>query len=284
MRFGERISRAIPCPVKSSALIVKFSYRYPAYWHVDFKPSPPKRGVSGSRVNPAVTVVVVQRIQFFGNAELAQVVHAGNVAALAFYPSDSGQEHGGENRDEGDDDDGEVDVLARALTLRDAHQKTQIADPIDDKSFLAINGVGLNKLEKFGQVFIKTICVYTKKHKINSVAVPTKVEVERPVKVITKSTVFYIKTKELVQKKIPIKRIAKHQDLAINTVINHLEKLIDAGERLDLDYLKLPRDRYEIMTKAFKTCGDEKLKPVFEYLKGKYDYDELKLVRVLLRT
>ena len=38
------------------------------------------------------------------------------------------------------------------------------------------------------------------------------------------------------------------------------------------------------MRKAYLKCGDEKLKPVFEYLGGKYTYDELKLVRVLLRA
>jgi hypothetical protein len=60
--------------------------------------------------------------------------------------------------------------------------------------------------------------------------------------------------------------------------------MIDAGEVLDLEYLKLPRDRYEVMRKAYLKYGDEKLKPVFEYLAGKYTYDELKLVRVLLRA
>ena len=59
---------------------------------------------------------------------------------------------------------------------------------------------------------------------------------------------------------------------------------IDAGEVLDLEYLKLPHDRYDVMRKAYLKCGDEKLKPVFEYLNEKYTYDELKLARVLLRA
>jgi len=37
------------------------------------------------------------------------------------------------------------------------------------------------------------------------------------------------------------------------------------------------------MKNAFRECGDEKLKPVFEYLDEKYSYDELKLARILLR-
>jgi ATP-dependent DNA helicase RecQ len=84
-------------------------------------------------------------------------------------------------------------------------------------------------------------------------------------------------------KKISFARIAKHQNIKPDTVVNHIEKLIDAGENIDLEYLKLPRDRYEAMSRAFKICGDERLKPAFEYLQGKYPYDELKLARILMR-
>ncbi len=78
--------------------------------------------------------------------------------------------------------------------------------------------------------------------------------------------------------------MAKNQKLAPNTIINHIEKMIDAGEIIDLEYLKLPRNRYEVMARAFEVCSDEKLKPVFDNLQGKYSYDELKLARVLLRA
>ena len=88
--------------------------------------------------------------------------------------------------------------------------------------------------------------------------------------------VFFLKTKELLLKKVSIKRIAKHQSLTPGTVINHLEKMLDAGEKLDLEYLKLPKDRFEVIKAVFAEVGDEKLKPVFEYLDGKYNYDELK--------
>jgi ATP-dependent DNA helicase RecQ len=85
-------------------------------------------------------------------------------------------------------------------------------------------------------------------------------------------------------KKIPVERIAKHQDIQPSTVVNHIEKLIDAGETLDLEYLKLPLDRFRVMEKAFTEVGDEKLKPVFEYLKGNFSYDELRLARALMKS
>ena len=99
----------------------------------------------------------------------------------------------------------------------------------------------------------------------------------------TQKPTFYLKTKELLIKKTSMERIAKRQDLAPSTIINHIEKIIDAGEIINLAYLKLPRNRYETMKTAFAECGDEKLKPVFEYLNGQYSYDELKLARILIR-
>ena len=150
--------------------------------------------------------------------------------------------------------------------------------PKDTKSFSKIAGVGAKKLDQYADIFLEVINYFSKTH--NLVA-PEKVEA---IDVKVKQPTYFLKTKELIQKKVPIARIAKHEKLSQDTIINHLEKMIDAGEILDLEYLKLPRDRYEIMRKAYLKCGDEKLKPVFEYLGGKYTYDELKLVRVLLRA
>lgn len=156
--------------------------------------------------------------------------------------------------------------------------------PVDKNSFGTISGVGVRKLEQFGDIFIKIIKDFAEENNISSITISGKVGEEREVVVKMVKPQFYVKTKELLQKKIPIERIAKHQNLAVGTVVNHLEKIVDSGERLDLEYLKLPKDRFEGMKAGFEKCGDEKLKPVFDYLKGKYSYDELKLVRVLLRS
>jgi ATP-dependent DNA helicase RecQ len=150
--------------------------------------------------------------------------------------------------------------------------------PSDLKSFSKISGVGVKKLEQYGDIFLEVIKFFIKTNNISS---PEKSE---PVDVKVKQPTYFLKTKELIQKKVSLPRIAKHEKLSQDTIINHIEKMIDAGEILDLEYLKLPRDRYDVMRKAYLKCGDEKLKPVYEYLEGKYTYDELKLVRVLLRA
>jgi ATP-dependent DNA helicase RecQ len=155
--------------------------------------------------------------------------------------------------------------------------------PTEQKTFADISGVGKQKLEQFGDIFTRLIKEFAKDNHLESLAKAKSSEMIIDIKEPARPQ-FFQKTLELVQKKIPVERIAKNQNLVVGTVINHLEKMLDAGVSLDLDYLKLPRDRFETMTKAFATTGDEKLKPVFEQLKGKFTYDELKLARVLLRS
>lgn len=150
--------------------------------------------------------------------------------------------------------------------------------PKDAKSFSKISGIGIKKLEQYGDIFLEVINYFVK---TNNLVPPEKAEA---IDIKVKQHTYFLKTKELIQKKVPLARIAKNEKLSQDTIINHIEKMLDSGEILDLEYLKLPRDRFEVMRKAYLKCGDEKLKPVFEYLEGKYTYDELKLARVLLRA
>ena len=60
--------------------------------------------------------------------------------------------------------------------------------------------------------------------------------------------------------------------------------MVQAGEEINLDYLKEPLDRYHAMKAAFEISGIERLKPVFDHLGEEYSYEELKLARVLLKN
>jgi ATP-dependent DNA helicase RecQ len=153
--------------------------------------------------------------------------------------------------------------------------------PQNQEEFEKISGVGATKLKKYSDYFLDIITRYTLENKITP---PQRQKTNEVKTVVVRQKKYYTKTKELLIKQIPLKQIAHNQDLKISTVINHIEKLIDDGEKIDLSYLKLPRNRFEQIKQAFTECGDEYLKPVFEYLGGIYDYDELKLVRILMRT
>ncbi len=155
--------------------------------------------------------------------------------------------------------------------------------PQNKNDFALISGVGAKKLIKFSKYFLQSINNFTKKNNLTPQQFPTAKIIKNSEIKQTKQK-YYQKTHELLNKKIPLDRIAKHQNLKINTIINHIEKLLDDNTKLDLDYLKLPQDKYQTIAQAFNKIGDEKLKPIFEHLHKKYNYDDLRLVRILLRA
>lgn len=157
--------------------------------------------------------------------------------------------------------------------------------PQNKEEFSKIAGVGAKKLEQFSEDFLKIIKKYCQENNIESIHKELgDIKEKRVIKNTAPKPKFYTKTRELILKKVSIERIAKNQNIKSDTVVNHLEKMIDAGVTLDLEYLRLPSDRYQKIKKAFEACGDERLKPVYEYLDGRYNYDEIRLVRVLLKT
>lgn len=155
--------------------------------------------------------------------------------------------------------------------------------PQTNTDFAKINGVGAKKLERFGEVFMNVIKTFIQENNIS----PAPVLRTTTIKTISTSTKgalsFCNKTKELVLQQVPLVEIAQQQNLAPSTIAGHIEKLIIAGEKLNLDYLQPPADHYNEIKEAFTQYGTLRLKPVFEALQGKYSYDELRLVLALMK-
>ncbi|MFA5746568.1 MAG: RecQ family ATP-dependent DNA helicase [Candidatus Paceibacterota bacterium] len=154
--------------------------------------------------------------------------------------------------------------------------------PQNEKEFSLISGVGAKKLEQFGEIFLSAINDFAEENNISPKNNPNKKQEKPAIKAKNDKPVFYVKTREQIAKKIPIDKIAKSQNLQTATIINHIEKMIEAGEKLDLEYLRSPKKKYETIKAAFERIGGDQLKPVFEHFEGKYSYDEIRLARVLM--
>jgi len=157
--------------------------------------------------------------------------------------------------------------------------------PLDKDSFLNIGGVGKSKLEKFGEVFLSTIEQYVEENNITPLEVPDR-QIRRrskPRKTV-KSGGGYIKTKEMISKKMSLSEMAKEQGVKELTIASHIEKLIEKGEELNIDYLKPPEEIYQKIKVAFGEQEDDRLKPVYEYLGEKYSYDAIRFTRMIMRA
>lgn len=99
-------------------------------------------------------------------------------------------------------------------------------------------------------------------------------EVEAEVKMLS-----HVVTKEMLEKGMTLDEIAKIRDITTDTIITHIEKLVDQGEVVALDHVLPKKTLLEKINKAFETLKTTKLTPVYDELGGRVDYSLIKLVR-----
>jgi uncharacterized protein YpbB len=92
----------------------------------------------------------------------------------------------------------------------------------------------------------------------------------------------HLKTGNFVAQKMSIKEIADSRGLSEETIINHLEKLVDDKKYIDLEYLRPPRKRFEKIKMAFKKSENLFLTPAREILGDDFSYQEIRIARLFL--
>lgn len=141
--------------------------------------------------------------------------------------------------------------------------------PTDAESMLKIEGVGLNKLVKYGNVFIETISNYVSKNNIDvQDLAPTK-KVKAP-KQDTKLVSY-----EMFSTGMSIEDIANERGLTRITIEGHLIDCLEKGMDLNLEKYVHTEYKDEIL-KAIEEIGTEKLKPIKEALPEDVSYFDIR--------
>lgn len=158
--------------------------------------------------------------------------------------------------------------------------------PVSESHFLRIPGIGQRKLEAYYTPFVSEIRAYCAEFHVPVGEEPPEEErEERPRKAAPprpQTIPTHIVTMELYQRGLSIEEIASERGLVVGTIFSHLITQLEMGAQIDLTPLISP-DRYQIIAGAFLEVGDEKLKPVKDFLGNAYSYDEIRLVRALER-
>lgn len=98
----------------------------------------------------------------------------------------------------------------------------------------------------------------------------------------------HVKTLEMIKEKMKLQEIAEKRELSADTILGHIEKLIENGEKVDLKYMLPKKKDLDKLVKTFeavhKKSGAYKLTPAFESLSGVYDYQTLRLVRAFINS
>ncbi|WP_395740458.1 DNA helicase RecQ [Prosthecobacter sp.] len=151
--------------------------------------------------------------------------------------------------------------------------------PRTEREFLAIPGVGSQKLADFGTAFIGAITQWLETHEAQTFAKEAAPPPPPKMKIEEGLTGTVLETLRLQRQGHSAEKIAELRGLAISTIHNHLAQAIQAGE-LKAD----PRDYYNAeeeaeMQAAASEHGIESLGKLKETLGNRYDYPVLHYFR-----
>jgi hypothetical protein len=99
------------------------------------------------------------------------------------------------------------------------------------------------------------------------------------------STQLLTKAALLEGKTVP--EIAKERKIGETTIWSHLEKLVEEGDIVQKDLAPIIEgytnwdDEYELLQEIMDEVGIEKLKPIFEAANEQYDYNQIRLARMV---
>ena len=135
--------------------------------------------------------------------------------------------------------------------------------PTTENEFLAISGVGMNKMEKYGDEFINVI------RKFKSVAKPRKISTMQ-------------KTFVLYKEGLNPTEIAEKRNLSITTIFSHLSQLYMEGKQVDLEKL-VDKETVDKVRIAFNKLDRKiELKPIYDQLNEEISYGEIRLSVTLI--
>lgn len=135
--------------------------------------------------------------------------------------------------------------------------------PLTHEQFSRVSGVGESKLENYADEFLAVIRDYQDEH------------------VAENKTDTVDETYQLFKVGMDADAISVQRGLTKTTVISHLAKLIEQGQLQLNDVFNLPEQDISTIQNAIIDLGEEaqRLKPVFEYLDGQFDYEILRCVK-----
>ena len=160
----------------------------------------------------------------------------------------------------------EENVPAYVIFSDAALRQMEIERPMSDSELLAIDGVGKAKLEKYGDVFIKTIIEFQQSKVVRK----------------KKEATTYKETLELYQNGLSVEEIANKRKLGLSTIMSHLAKLYVDGADINLEPFISKEEVAQIAEAQMKLESPNTLKPYFDYFEEKIDYGKIRLALAIL--
>ena len=167
-------------------------------------------------------------------------------------------------------------VVFADKSLRDMAEKR----PQNLTEFEEVYGVGSNKRDKYGKVFLEAIRTFCQEQ-----GLPTGTgssDVANPPILANTASYSQIQTWELYRQNLTVQAIANARGMSPSTISGHLVELMDMGREVDINVL-VESERQQAIVNAIEIIGDERLRAIYEFLQEVYTFEEIKLVRAWWR-
>jgi len=156
--------------------------------------------------------------------------------------------------------------------------------PQTREHFARLSGVGSSKVAAYFTTFTEEIGNYCERNNIPMeqapALAPKKSAVIKPPSI--QGPHSRTQTLTLYEQGHSIEEIANERGLTTSTIVNHLAELIELGESIDVAPL-IAEGHYQNIVDAIEQLGDGALRPLKDFLGDDYSFDEIRLVRAVMR-
>ena len=167
-------------------------------------------------------------------------------------------------------------VVFADKSLRDMAEKR----PQNLREFEEVYGVGSNKRDKYGKVFLEAIRTFCQEQELPTGAASS--DVANLPNLSNVASYSQMQTWELYRQGLTVQGIANARGMSPSTISGHLVELMEMGWELDINLL-VESERQQAIVNAIEVFGDERLKAIYEFLEEVYTFEEIKLVRAWWR-
>ncbi|MEG4170304.1 MULTISPECIES: DNA helicase RecQ [unclassified Microcoleus] len=167
-------------------------------------------------------------------------------------------------------------VVFADKSLRDMAEKR----PQTLREFEDVYGVGSNKRDKYGKVFLEAIRTFCQEQDLPTGAASS--DVANLPNLPNIASYSQMQTWELYRQGLTVQGIANARGMSPNTISGHLIELMEMGREVDINLLVEP-ERQQAIVYAIEVMGDEKLRAIYDFLEERYTFEEIKFVRAWWR-
>ena len=156
--------------------------------------------------------------------------------------------------------------------------------PQDETGLLSIGGIGINKLESYGNIFLSIIKGYCRKKNISGVNRQT-IKSNKHKLINSSSTLRHVAVSGSFNNGASIDQLCNEYNVKPQTIITHLERFVREGNQIRIrglqEKLSLPKELHNQVFDTFKEEGLSTLSNIFEKFNKEISYNDLRILRII---